>query len=140
MGLKICLAAALFAQAAGHAATAEHFLLLQTGSDWCVAGEDVRKTFEGKRFKAALAEGPDWALAVYDDMENPPPGVADANKKLAGRRVRDATLTPSKVVAPPSPIGPMPSEFASLRSRLSNFASSPPFSSSGRRSCSFATS
>lgn len=114
MGLKICLAAALFAQAAGHAATAEHFLLLQTGSDWCVAGEDVRKTFEGKRFKAALAEGPDWALAVYDDMENPPPGVADANKKLAGRRVETRRFPAMTCTGPDSRDGKTVRFFAQL--------------------------
>ena len=55
-------------------------LVLQTGSDWCVSGEDVRKTFESDAFRRAL--GPKWAFAVYDDMDAPDAKTAAANDAL----------------------------------------------------------
>ena len=60
-------------------------LVLQCGSDWCVSGECVRKVFESAEFRKALGGG--YALAVYDDMENPTPKVKAANAKLERLRV-----------------------------------------------------
>ncbi len=73
-------AASLFLRAA-----AADLLVLQTGSDWCASGEDVRKTFQSEAFRAALGDG--FELAVYDDMEAPSPAVKAANAKLKGRFV-----------------------------------------------------
>ena len=66
---------------------------------------------------------------------------AMVTKKEAGRRVRAATFTPSKVVLPPRPIGPTPRLFASSSKRCSSAASSGTGETSpnGRRSCSLAT-
>ena len=44
-------------------------IVLQTGSDWCESGEDVRKVFEGGAFRKAL--GGRFDFAVYDDMDEP---------------------------------------------------------------------
>ena len=60
-------------------------LVLQCGSDWCVSGEDVRKVFEGSEFRKLLAGK--YELAVYDDMEDPPPKVKAENERLARWRV-----------------------------------------------------
>ena len=60
-------------------------LVLQCGSDWCVSGECVRKVFESAEFRRALGGG--YALAVYDDMENPTLKVKAANAKLERLRV-----------------------------------------------------
>ncbi|MBO7150844.1 MAG: hypothetical protein J6V82_03745, partial [Clostridia bacterium] len=60
-------------------------LLLQTGSDWCVSGEAVRKVFTSQAFKRLV--GKDFILAVYDEMDNPTAKVAAANKEVASVRV-----------------------------------------------------
>ena len=61
-------------------------LILQVGSDWCVAGDAVQRVFESDAFKALL---PDTAIRVlYDEMEEPTPEVAERNKALADIVVR----------------------------------------------------
>ncbi len=61
-------------------------LVLQTGSDWCVSGEQVRKSFESREFKSALGGG--WELMVYDDMDNPTDSVKAKNAEMKDFIVR----------------------------------------------------
>lgn len=74
--------AAVFAAAAVAAAACARekgMLTLQCGGDWCESGEDVRRTFESETFRGILGDRFDFA--IYDDMDEPTPEVAAANKK-----------------------------------------------------------
>lgn len=59
-------------------------LVLQTGSDWCVSGEEVREVFEGKEF-ARTKTAQLYTLCVYDDMDAPTDAVKAKNEALKGK-------------------------------------------------------
>lgn len=61
-------------------------LVLQTGSDWCVSGERVRKSFESSEFRSGIGSG--WELLVYDDMDSPTDEVKAKNAKIKDFVVR----------------------------------------------------
>ena len=61
-------------------------LVLQTGSDWCVSGEQVRKVFEGAEFRRAV--GSKYLLATYDEMESPTEAAKSANAAVSDILVR----------------------------------------------------
>ena len=61
-------------------------LVLQTGSDWCVSGEQVRKVFESSEFRHAV--GSKYLLAVYDEMEEPTETVKESNALLSDILIR----------------------------------------------------
>ena len=61
-------------------------LVLQTGSDWCVSGEQVRKVFESSEFRRAV--GSKYILAVYDEMEEPTDAVKESNALVSEILVR----------------------------------------------------
>ena len=61
-------------------------LVLQTGSDWCVSGERLRKVFEGSDFRRAV--GNKYILATYDEMETPTEVVKTANSAVSDILVR----------------------------------------------------
>ena len=75
-------------------------IVLQTGSDWCESGEDVRKVFESTAFRRALVRRGGYDLAVYDDMERPTPKVAAANKTLEKSFVRSSRLPAISFLSP----------------------------------------
>lgn len=86
----LALAAVLPARAAAPAATAamrsgKCLLVLQTGSDWCVSGEAVRKVFESREFARAC---PGFATAVYDEAENPTDAIKARNASVKDVLVR----------------------------------------------------
>lgn len=62
--------------------TGKGALVLQVGSDWCVAGERMRKAFESEEFRKLA--GDEFVLGVYDEMENPTPEVLKANERVKG--------------------------------------------------------
>lgn len=74
-------------------------IVLQTGSDWCESGEDVRKVFESPAFRRALKRN-GYELAVYDDMEHPTPKVAAANKALENAFVRSSRFPAISFLSP----------------------------------------
>ena len=80
------LAAAALAFPFAAEAASKGLLVLQTGSDWCVSGEDVRKAFESQAF--ARAVGAKYDLAVYDDMDTPTDEVKARNEKIKDVLVR----------------------------------------------------
>ena len=61
-------------------------LVLQTGSDWCVSGEQLRKVFEGAEFRRAV--GSKYVLATYDEMDTPTEAVKTANSAVKDILVR----------------------------------------------------
>ena len=61
-------------------------LVLQTGSDWCVSGEQVRKVFESSEFRHAV--GSKYLLAVYDEMEEPTEQVKESNALVSDILIR----------------------------------------------------
>ena len=75
-------------------------IVLQTGSDWCESGEDVRKVFESPAFRRALVRRGGYDLAVYDDMERPTPKVAAANKALEKSFVRSSRFPAISFISP----------------------------------------
>ena len=83
-------------------------LVLQTGSDWCVSGEKVRKVFENPAF--AKAVGPKYVLAVHDEMENPTDEVKKANEAAAGILIRTKRFPAITCYAP----GKKPRVFAQI--------------------------
>ncbi len=83
-------------------------LVLQTGSDWCVSGEKVRKVFESAAF--AKAVGSKYVLAVYDDMDSPTDAVKAANETVAGILIRTKRFPAITCYAP----GAKPRVFAQL--------------------------
>ena len=62
-------------------------LVLQTGSDWCVSGEEVRKVFESKEF-ARIKTIQQFSLVVYDDMDNPTDAVKKKKEELKNLVIR----------------------------------------------------
>lgn len=61
-------------------------LILQVGSDWCVAGDPVQQVFESAAFGKLV---PDTAIRVlYDEMEDPTDEVAEKNAALKDVVVR----------------------------------------------------
>lgn len=62
-------------------------LILQTGSDWCVSGEDVRKVFESKEF-ANSKIGRMYARGVWDEMDKPTDAVKAKNAQVGGLLIR----------------------------------------------------
>ena len=73
--------------------------MLQTGSDWCVSGEDVRKVFASDAFRKAV--GSRYILAVYDDMDAPDAKTTAANEALKGAVVRTKRFPAITCVTPP---------------------------------------
>ena len=61
-------------------------LVLQTGSDWCVSGEKVRKVFESSEFRRAA--GSKYIFAVYDEMEEPTDAVKESNALVSEILIR----------------------------------------------------
>ena len=61
-------------------------LVLQTGSDWCVSGEQVRKAFESPEFRRAV--GSKYLLFVYDEMDAPTDAVKESNDLLSNILIR----------------------------------------------------
>ena len=74
-------------------------LVLQVGSDWCVAGERMRKAFESEEFRKLA--GDEFVLGVYDEMENPTPETLKANERVKGL-VKHTKWYPRIVVYLPS--------------------------------------
>ena len=85
--------------AAGLSRANEGRIVLQTGSDWCESGEDVRKVFESPAFRRIIRRG-GYDLAVYDDMERPTPKVAAANKSLEKSFIRSSRLPAISFLSP----------------------------------------
>ena len=84
---------------AGLSSANEGRIVLQTGSDWCESGEDVRKVFESPAFRRIIRRG-GYDLAVYDDMERPTPKVAAANKALEKSFIRSSRLPAISFLSP----------------------------------------
>jgi hypothetical protein len=61
-------------------------LVLQTGSDWCVSGEQVRKVFESSEFRRAV--GSKYLFAVHDEMEEPTDAVKESNALVSEILIR----------------------------------------------------
>ena len=61
-------------------------LVLQTGSDWCVSGEQVRKVFESSEFRRAV--GSKYIFAVHDEMEEPTDAAKESNAAVSDILVR----------------------------------------------------
>ena len=61
-------------------------LVLQTGCDWCVSGEQVRKVFESSEFRRAV--GSKFLLFVYDEMDAPTDAVKESNDLLSNILIR----------------------------------------------------
>ena len=86
------LALAVSAQAAGGRIDSQALragkgvLVLQTGSDWCVSGEQVRKVFEGAEFRRTV--GSKYVFATYDEMETPTEEAKSANAAVSDILVR----------------------------------------------------
>ena len=66
--------------------TGKGVIILQVGSDWCVAGEKVRKVFESEEFRKKVAEK--FVLAVYDEAENISKETAKANERTQSLLMR----------------------------------------------------
>lgn len=82
---SLILAATISVSLAQNGNEPKGLLVLQCGSDWCLSGECVRKTFESEEFRGKLRDRFDFA--VYDDMDAPAPEVAAKNKELEKWRV-----------------------------------------------------
>ena len=83
-------------------------LVLQTGSDWCVSGEKVRKVFESPEFAKAI--GQKYLLAVHDEMENPTDEAKEKNKAVAEVLIRTKRFPAITCYAP----GKKPRVFAQI--------------------------
>ena len=83
-------------------------LVLQTGSDWCVSGEKVRKAFESPAF--AKAVGSKYELAVYDEMESPTDEVKQKNAPVSEVLIRTKRFPAITCYAP----GKKPRVFAQI--------------------------
>lgn len=92
----VCAACTCFAAPAHNG---KGLLVLQVGSDWCVSGEDVRKTFESDAFRRAV--GSKFSFAVYDDMDAPDAKTAAANAALKDSVVRTKRFPALTCVSPP---------------------------------------
>lgn len=75
-------------------------LVLQTGSDWCVSGEQLRKVFESSAFKSAVGSG--YELYVYDDMDNPTDAAKAKNAQVSDFLIRTKRF-PAITCYTPSP-------------------------------------
>ena len=62
-------------------------LILQCGSDWCVSGESVRGVFESTAFKKGKV-AQKYALATYDEMDNPTPAAKAKNEDCKSLLIR----------------------------------------------------
>ena len=62
-------------------------LILQCGSDWCVSGESVRGVFESTAFKKGKV-AQKYALATYDEMENPTAAAKAKNEDCQSLLIR----------------------------------------------------
>lgn len=88
----LCAAAALTSEgapqspAANRATGGKGVLVLQTGSDWCVSGERVRKVFDGAEFRRLT--GSKYVHAVYDDMDSPNEAAKAGNAEVGGLIIR----------------------------------------------------
>lgn len=78
--------------------TGKGAIILQVGSDWCVAGEEVRKVFESEKFRQAV--GDKFVLGVYDEMENPTQEVLKANERVKSLLVRTKYFPALTVYSP----------------------------------------
>ena len=83
-------------------------LVLQTGSDWCVSGERVRKVFDSAEFKRAA--GGKYVLAVFDDMDSPTDEAKAANALVENVLIRTKRFPAITCYAP----GPSPRVFAQI--------------------------
>ena len=75
-------------------------LVLQTGSDWCVSGERVRKAYESAEFRRAA--GGKYVLAVFDDMDSPTDEAKAANELVKNILVRTKRFPAITCYAPGS--------------------------------------
>ena len=66
--------------------SAKGVLVLQTGSDWCVSGEQVRKVFESSDFRRAV--GSKYIFAIYDEMEKPTEAAKASNALVSDILIR----------------------------------------------------
>lgn len=73
-------------------------IVLHCGSDWCVSGENVRKTFESRAFRAGISA----ECIVFDDMDAPPPEVKKRNDALR-KTVPDTQRYPAVTCVARSP-------------------------------------
>ena len=94
----LCAAVALASMAA---LADKGTLVLQVGSDWCVSGEDVRKTFESAEFRRAMSSK--FELLVYDEMDSPDEKTKAANEKIKDKIVRTKRF-PAITCLTPSPV------------------------------------
>ena len=83
-------------------------LVLQTGSDWCVSGEKVRKAFESPAF--ARLVGSKYELAVYDEMERPTDESKQRNAPVSEVLIRTKRFPAITCYAP----GKKPRVFAQI--------------------------
>ena len=83
-------------------------LVLQTGSDWCVSGERVRKVFESSEFRRMA--GGKYVTAVYDDMDSPTEEAKAANALVKNILVRTKRFPAITCYAP----GQTPRVFAQI--------------------------
>ena len=97
--IEFLLAALIAGLACGAHGAGNGMIVLQTGSDWCESGEDVRKVFESTAFRRDLRRS-GYDLAVYDDMERPTPKVAAANKALEKSFVRSSRFPAISFLSP----------------------------------------
>ncbi len=100
--LAVALSIPVFAR------TGKGILVLQTGSDWCVSGEDVRKVFESSAFRRGVGSG--WEFYVYDEMDNPTDAVKAKNNELSDIIIRTKRFPAITCYAP----GPKPRVFAQI--------------------------
>ena len=97
--MNFLCAAAVFASAT--ALADKGTLVLQVGSDWCVSGEDVRKTFESSEFRRMV--GSKFDLLVYDDMDSPDNKTKEANERIKNKVVRTKRF-PAITCLTPTPV------------------------------------
>ena len=77
-------------------------LVLQTGSDWCVSGEKVRRVFESAEFRHAA--GSKYIFAVYDEVEEPTDAVKESNAAVSDILVKTKRFPAITCYAPGTPL------------------------------------
>ena len=77
-------------------------LVLQTGSDWCVSGEKVRRVFESAEFRREV--GSKYIFAVYDEMEEPTDAVKESNAVVSDILVKTKRFPAITCYAPGTPL------------------------------------
>ena len=77
-------------------------LVLQTGSDWCVSGEKVRRVFESAEFRREA--GSKYIFAIYDEMEEPPDAVKESNAVVSDILVKTKRFPAITCYAPGTPL------------------------------------